>query len=490
MSDDIRTNDSAAHAPEEVRRWAQRIVEAQGCPAILARETSGYHLYIPCPECLDTHGRRELDDPKYAINLSVLAGLGEYRDETEGEAWRPNLFEDREELRKKKEFGAGVCMRTRSARKPHLVPLQDILAMGTITERHPDIQTRADMRGGAGSDDVEEMWEEDPVSGKKCPPPPGEVVPLGSLPPKHPAIQYLTGRGYDIAALEDQFRMTFCVKEYTCGEKNIFYRKMPGGWKDSPQHRIVFYALVDGVPLSWQARVIEKQSDDELNKYMLHPYAGGYYRGKDTASILRSFKKSFKLGSEGDKVQMVWDEGRGGHWLHVWSHTHTRSNPKAPWMPMPPYDELNETGTMKFRPSKYRTAKYSHRQLMGWDAAQKRAARDVEELRWCVLCEGPLDGARIGAGGLPVTGSSISIENAAKVVSNYHIVFMAFDDDVAGREATAKISSILQSSHHKASIMLSLTPLNLPQGKDPGDLTPDEYLKIFKQALNRVRRTL
>jgi hypothetical protein len=61
---------------------------------------------------------------------------------------------------------------------------------------------------------------------------------------------------------------------------------------------------------------------------------------------------------------------------------------------------------------------------------------------------------------------------------------------VAGREATAKISSILQSSHHKASIMLSLTPLNLPQGKDPGDLTPDEYLKIFKQALNRVRRTL
>ena len=157
---------------------------------------------------------------------------------------------------------------------------------------------------------------------------------------------------------------------------------------------------------------------------------------------------------------------------------------------MPPYDELSETGTLKFRPSKYRTAKYSQRQLMGWDAAIKRAASDTEEFRWCVLCEGPLDGGRVGAGGLPVTGSSISMENAAKVVSNFHIVFMAFDDDVAGREATMKIASILESTHHKASIMLRPMPLNLPQGKDPGDLTPDEYLRIFKQALKRVRRTI
>lgn len=79
MSDALKTNDSAAHAPEEVRRWAKRLTDAQGCAATLSREASGYHLYIPCPTCMETHGRKELDDPKYAINLSMLAGLGEFR---------------------------------------------------------------------------------------------------------------------------------------------------------------------------------------------------------------------------------------------------------------------------------------------------------------------------------------------------------------------------------------------------------------------------
>ena len=76
---DIKVNDSAAHAPEEIMREAKKLIERQGCPGVLAREASGYHLYIPCPDCLETHRRRELDDPKYAINLSMLVGHGEFR---------------------------------------------------------------------------------------------------------------------------------------------------------------------------------------------------------------------------------------------------------------------------------------------------------------------------------------------------------------------------------------------------------------------------
>lgn len=489
VSEEFRTNDSAAHAPEEVRRWATRITSVQGCTGILSREASGYHLYIPCPECLHTHGRKELDDPKYAINLSILAGLGEYRDDTEGQAWRPNLAEDREEIRRRKENRAGICMRTRSAREPHIIPLDVLLNMGTITERHPDIQTRADVRGGAATDDITEMWEVDLASGKMCPPPPGEVTSLLDLPVEHPAIQYLLHRNYNIEELHKQFCISFCTKEYPMGEKNIFYRRMPAGWKDTPQHRIIFYSMVDGAPMSWQGRLIEKETDEGRNRYMLHPYAGGFYHGSSVMSILASHKRSFKHGGIDDKVQLVRDEKRGGYWLYVWSHTHTRSNPAAEWQLVSPFDELKD-GTIQFRPSKYRTAKYSTRQLMGWDAAMRRADTDTDDFRWCVLCEGPLDGGRAGPGGLPVTGSSISIENAAKIVRNFHIVFMAFDDDVAGRDATSKIASILQSTQHKSPMMIALVKIDLPAGKDPGDLTPEEYQKIFKRVLARTKRLL
>lgn len=491
MSRELKINDSASNAPEEVRRWAHKIATAHGCPVTLSRERSGYHLYMPCPDCLHTHGRRELDDPKYSINLSILAGLGEHRDVTEGQAWRPNMFEDADSIRKRREYGAGVCMRTRSSRSPHMFPMELLLNMSTVSERHPDIQTRMDIRGGPGSEDIEEMWEEDATSGKLCPPPPGETVLLSSLPVKHPAVQYMLGRGYNVEDLEKQFRAGFCVKEYPIGQKDIFYRKMPGGWKDSPQHRVTFMALVDGVPLSWQARLIEKVSDDGLNRYMLHPYGGGFYPGTAIGTILSSHKRSFKYGGAGDERQLIWDSKRNGHWLHVWSHTHTRANPAAPWQPVSPFDEIKEgTSTLKFKPAKYRTAKYSTRQLMGWDAAFERAANSSEELRWAVLCEGPLDAARIGPGGLAVTGSSLSPENATKIVSYFHIVFLAFDDDVAGREATEKIASMLQSSNHKAPVMVALSKLELPQGKDPGDLSPEEYQRIFTRAIKRIKRSL
>ena len=97
--------------------------------------------------------------------------------------------------------------------------------------------------------------------------------------------------------------------------------------------------------------------------------------------------------------EFTWDEQRGGYWACGWSHTGTRSNPKAKWVPVPPFDEEKD-GQLKFKPSKYRTAKYSSRQMMGWDAAVKRAEEDTADITWVVLCEGPLDAARCGPGGV------------------------------------------------------------------------------------------
>jgi DNA primase len=67
---------------------------------------------------------------------------------------------------------------------------------------------------------------------------------------------------------------------------------------------------------------------------------------------------------------------------------------------------------------------------------------------------------------------------------------MAFDDDVAGREATEKIGKLLRSPLHKEQIMLALVKLELPAGRDPGDLSPDEYQRIFQRAFTRVKRSI
>ena len=484
MSEELKVNDSASNAPPEILRWAKKFRDAHDCPVILSRETSGYHLYIPCPDCLHSHGRRELEDPKYSINLSMLAGLGDTFRDTTKNSWMPAAVMERDDQEKRREYGSSVCMRTRSSRNPHRFKIDELVHMASVTERHPDILTKASMSGSVGSAEREEMWEEDPISGIMCPPPAGEIVPITNLPAAHPAIVYLTNRGFDPATIEAQFRLGFCVKEYPYGDKGIYYRKMPGGWKDTPQHRIIFHSLIGGAPLTWQGRVIEKVSDDDLNLYMLHPYAGGFYPTADLGRILREFKNEGFTG----EPQAVWDEVRGGYWMFCWSHTATRANPISAWQPVSPFDELTEDGTLRFKPSKYRTAKYSSRQLMGWDAAVERAEADPSDLKWCVLMEGPLDGARSGPGGIPLIGSSLSEENAMKIASRFNVVFTAFDADKAGNSATEKITKTLFSVKCRAPVLIAVLPIPLPPGRDPASLTQEEYQKTFNRALARSKR--
>jgi hypothetical protein len=179
------------------------------------------------------------------------------------------------------------------------------------------------------------------------------------LDPLHPARWYIEKyRRVDLQRLTDLYRCSYCTKEYPKGQHNIWYRKFPGGWTDTPQGRIIFYSLHNNVPLTWQGRYPEFVTPDGLNKYGLHPYT------------------------------------------EEWSHLATRATAKQAWMPVPPFDEVDEDGHIKFAPSKYKTAKHSGRELMGWDGAIKRADEDDDPIRWCVLTEGPLDGARVGPGGL------------------------------------------------------------------------------------------
>lgn len=459
---DVTHANGISYIPKEITALADRIARSQNCKVTLSKETSGYHLYLPCPACLHTHGKDELRDPKYAINLSKYFGIGdEFRHlhEEVAQAFSPMANAHNEAVNDEKNLKTGVCMRTWQSTEPHRFPVDVLIAMDAITSRHPDILTSYRVINGADGEERESHWEPDHISGQLCPPPAGDLTPILELDPVHPARWYLESyRKFDLQRLTDMFRCGFCTKEFTEGRHRIWYRKFPGGWKDTPQGRVIFHSLHKGVPLTWQGRYPEMVTADGLNKYGLHPYTG------------------------------------------EWSHLATRATAVQAWMPMPPFDEVDDEGHIKFDPSKYKTAKHSGRELMGWDAAIAQADRGVVQfgtpepvasgdgIRWCVLTEGPLDAARIGPGALCIMGKSLSQENAAKIASNFHIVLTAFDNDRYGREATEKISATLFGSKARDHIVISVGAMVIPEGKDLGEMNQDLADKLLRDTILKSKR--
>jgi hypothetical protein len=439
----VKTIAGGSHAPTEVKRLAETLGKANDCPILITSEASGYHIYLPCPECLHTHEQREVNEPKYSINASKYLGLGEFRRDASISA---HIYEDDSDA---KEAKTSVCMRTHRSKTPHRFRVKDLLQMGTVMSRHPDLKkVKFKLIGTGASDDARSHWMPDPKSGIMCPPPPGDVIPLSELgDPFHPAIEYLAHRNFDIAKLEDQFSCGFCTAEAKHGANGIFWRQLVGGWRDTTQHRVVFYSMVDGAPMTWQARLIEKVSEDGLKRLMLNPY----------------------------KIPFEWDV------------VAVRSNAAANWTWVPPFDEMKD-GTMKFNPSKYRTAKYSTREMMGWDAAVRRAEQDPNPLKWVVLCEGPLDAARVGPGGVALIGSSLTPGNLQRVASTFHIVYTAFDTDRVGKQATEKIGKMLYGADIRNKVTQIVRPLRITGGKDIGDMTQSEFDRMFEVAQADINR--
>jgi hypothetical protein len=449
---DIFHGGSLAYIPKEIIQFADQIARSQNCKVVLSKESSGYQLYLPCPECLRTHRRDELKDPKYAINLSKYFAIGDdfrHLAEKHSGFFNPLDHSHNEEVRRVKDVRTGICMRTFQSAKPHRFPVSELLAMATVTARHPDIQTSYKVINETDGEERESHWEVDPLSGQMCPPPAGEITPILDLSPFHPGRWYLeTYRRFDLQRLTDMFRCGFCTKEYPEGRHAIWYRKFPGGWKDTPQGRVIFHSLHNGVPLTWQGRWLEVVSDDGLTKRGLNPYTSR------------------------------------------WDVLATRGTVCDAWHPVPPFDEVDQSGNYKFDPSKYKTAKHSARELMGWDSAIARAAADPDPIRWCVLTEGPLDGARVGPGGLVVMGKSLSPNNAAKVASNFHLVITAFDNDKAGREATDKISASIFGAQCHNPIVRSVSQLEIPSGKDLGEMDQAHADRIVEAAIHRAKQQL
>ena len=104
-----------------------------------------------------------------------------------------------------------------------------------------------------------------------------------------------------------------------------------------------------------------------------------------------------------------------------------------------------------------------------------------------MLCEGPLDAARVGPGGIALIGSSISPENAEKVASAFHVVFTAFDEDRAGKEATDRIGKMILGAKQRAPLVQMVVPMQIASGKDIGDMSQQAFDALLQKTLKRVK---
>jgi hypothetical protein len=400
-SGDVRKSE----VPREILLLADLLARIHGTVTI-SREASGCHLYMASPIVLEKEGARELEKRHLAINVDRFFGFG---------TWRNSVGTYDADM-------SGMCMKTET---PYRVSA--LKSMRPIKERgFPDAATAVEVR-------VKERYLVPDGLGNMVPEPPGEVTPITQLPPEHPAVEYLVNRGYDLQKLEKQFRCGYChaeTPERHFEENGIpkkFYAPLPGSWKDTPQGRIVFYFLINGSPVAWQARILEKIVGD-LHMFW-HPYA-------QTWDVVK-----MKIGKE---------------WKLM-----------PPFDTQPPYDWNNPA----WDPSKYKTAKDAERNQMvgGLDAALAWNREQGRQGRFIAFgCEGPLDAGRIGPPALCLAGKFLSEAQIKLVCSNFQEFVYVGDNDAAGRKTALRVRAELGPK-------MRLRELILPKEvKDIGDLTEEE----------------
>lgn len=277
-----------------------------------------------------------------------------------------------------------------------------------------------------------EQYLVEDANGNKVPPPPGEVVSILELPADHPVNLYIAQRDLDPELLAEQFRCGFCTREYPESKAGrIFYPRLPGGWKDTPQGRLIFYADQLGVQQNWQARYLELVSDDGLTKYALHPYA------------------------------------------NTWDVKAVRATRSHPWIDQGYFAEVDEDGDALWTPAKYRTAKHSMRNhtLMGLDAAVRNIERST--IPYCVVTEGPADAAKFGPGGVAIIGKSMSEMQANILAQYFELIIFAFDNDEAGQGALDRARRVLAENPESQFTDQFIIPREF---KDAGEMAQQDVI--------------
>jgi hypothetical protein len=369
----------------------------------LSQDAHGLHLYFPSPEAIIIDGEKELlGEPHASINVDMYLVRGKWANRNKA-TFNKDL--------------AGVCHKYD---KFYLV--SDLLEMVPLADR-PGI--RAGMIPKVTRTMNVEEREKVCVKAKDFagvehlvpdnPGPESMVFPINSLEKGHPARQYLEDRNYDLDMLYQQFRCSYCAQETAVTNGNRrFYKRLPGGFRDTPAGRIIFYADVNGVQQGWQARIIDRVVGDGLLKQHFHPY---------------------KLD---------------------WVITHFRDSVKGDWQLMPELQAevdstLDERGIPKvsWKASKYLTGKGSLRSklVMGYDAAiMWNLARGKTT---AIVSEGPLDGGRVGPPGIAILGKFLNPDQAALLAAGFEKIVWIEDNDESGSQATKTVAQNLNGLKHR-----------------------------------------
>lgn len=402
-NEDIFTSDNLPRhdVPRQVMLLANALSRIHG-PIVIRREAHGLHLYMASPAALDIDGRKELQSKHLTVNADRYFGIGYYLNK-QGTYNRENSV---------------ICHKTGTKYTVDQLKQFPTLDKRGIKDVKREVYNNAFAR---------EKFLVDDGKGHRIPLGPGLVMPLEDLDPAHPAVEYLLNRKYDLDVLKRQFRVGYCYSE-TPEQRDIglYYRRLPGGFSDTPQGRIIFYIDIKGVQEGWQARILEKVEGNR--RYFWHPYQNAW--------VLVHIKI-------GDVWQLRPDWQQGSY----------------PW-----------------KPSKYRTGNGTTRSavVMGFDAAVEWNTRMRIKEPFVVLVEGPLDAGRIGPPGISFLGKYLNADQGKLIARNFKKVIYIADNDKSGRESK---NSIITSLAGKVELCEALVP---DGSKDVGDMSTSDAWGLIK----------
>jgi hypothetical protein len=337
----------------------------------VAKESSGYIIYLPSPELLLLDGRKELVSKHLALVCS--------RVDPKNRSLNPKI--------KYNPQNAATCMKTGKH-----YSFDMLSKMAPMNRRgYKWLVSRKDYNITYADTSKSLIEDED---GNMVPDDPGDCVPVTELPDDHPCLFFIRSRGYDPVELFSQFRASFCEKEAPEDEaKGRFYSRLPYGFKDTPQGRLILFMDIKGVQVGWQARILECK-DEDGDTLFYHPYN----------------KKWEVVKSMGD-------------WLG------------------------NEDDIIKWKKlAKYKSAFGLKRAevLMGIDAAVKHNTITGNG-RHCYLVEGPLDAATLGPPAIAMLGKHLSDRQVDTIRRSFDYVTFIPDNDKAGAETETKVMRALIS---------------------------------------------
>lgn len=403
--------------PDEIKALAQRLSHLHG-QVLVTSEASGRHLYIPDPELITQDGEKELYSKHMAINADKYFGFGKWNVDE-------NPTKENQELYKKyRAHGLEVpcAMSMKTGRRTTVQELLHVLPLDQRIHLVRPLQQK--VITGDSTTDKHLVYDE---HGNLVPEGPGHTVPLSALPDDHPAREYLRQRGYDPDLLEKQYGVEYC-DEALPEDRSVgrFYSKLPGGYKNSPQGRIIFPILdAKGIKRGWQARAID-YSDDKGNRW--------FWTNQQT-------------------------------WLQI--HKDWNDIFATPDEPI---------GFMHLR--KYLNARGFNRNQAAFGIYQAiQVTKDLSyEQRVCYVMEGAMDAAKGGPPCIALLGKSMSDDQAMVIRSHFAKVVLVADQDRAGKDFVRCISKKLED--------MPLLQAVLPEGKkDLGDCTYDEAAAVLRQAL-------